>query len=107
MLVHINQQDVAERVHNAWLRTIEDGIHTAGQSSQIADGAAAILLMSREKADELGLKARAVVTHTCLVGCDPVLMLEGPIPATQKLLAQPAGHEPSLARGSLHSMTTD
>jgi acetyl-CoA C-acetyltransferase len=64
----------------------EDGIHTAGSSSQIADGAAAVLLMSREKADELGLRARAVVTDTCLVGCDPVLMLEGPIPATERLL---------------------
>jgi acetyl-CoA C-acetyltransferase len=64
----------------------EDGVHTAGTSSQISDGAAAVLLMTREKADALGLKARAKVLDTCLVGCDPVLMLEGPIPATHRLL---------------------
>jgi acetyl-CoA C-acetyltransferase len=63
-----------------------DGVHTAGSSSQIADGAAAVLLMTRAKADELGLEAKATVVDTCLVGCDPVLMLEGPIPATHKLL---------------------
>jgi acetyl-CoA C-acetyltransferase len=64
----------------------EDGIHTAGTSSQIADGAAAVLIMARDRAEELGLRARARVAHTCLVGCDPVLMLEGPIPATGRLL---------------------
>jgi acetyl-CoA C-acetyltransferase len=64
----------------------EDGIHTAGSSSQIADGAAAVLVMAREKADELGLRPRAIVRETCLVGCDPVLMLEGPIHATERLL---------------------
>ncbi|MGA2412663.1 MAG: acetyl-CoA C-acyltransferase, partial [Candidatus Binataceae bacterium] len=63
-----------------------DGIHTAGSASQVADGAAAVLLMSEAKAKELGLTPRARVTDTCLVGCDPVLMLEGPIPATRKLL---------------------
>jgi acetyl-CoA C-acetyltransferase len=63
-----------------------DGIHTAGSSSQVADGAAAVLLMSESKALELGCQPRARVTDTCLVGCDPVLMLEGPIPATRKLL---------------------
>jgi acetyl-CoA C-acetyltransferase len=63
-----------------------DGIHTAGSSSQVADGAAAVLLMSEAKAHELGCRPRARVTDTCLVGCDPVLMLEGPIPATRKLL---------------------
>jgi len=65
-----------------------DGIHTAGTSSQVADGASAILMMTAEKARELGLKARARVVETCLVGCDPVLMLEGPIPATRKLLTK-------------------
>jgi acetyl-CoA C-acetyltransferase len=65
-----------------------DGVHTAGSSSQIADGAAAVLVMARAKADELGLHARARVMETCLVGCDPVLMLEGPIPATERLLGQ-------------------
>ncbi len=65
----------------------EDGIHTAGTSSQIADGAAAVLMMSAAKAEALGLKPLAVVRSSALVGCDPVLMLEGPIPATEKLLA--------------------
>lgn len=65
----------------------EDGAHTAGTSSQIADGAAAVLLMSADKAAELGLTPLARVVSTALVGCDPVLMLEGPIPATQKVLA--------------------
>lgn len=64
----------------------EDGIHTAGTSSQIADGAAAVLLMSAAKAAELGLTPMARMVDTALVGCDPVLMLEGPIPATEKLL---------------------
>ncbi len=68
----------------------EDGIHTAGTSSQIADGAAAVLMMSAEKAAELGLQPMAKVVTTALVGCDPVLMLEGPIPATEKVL-QDAG----------------
>lgn len=63
-----------------------DGIHTAGSSSQVADGAAAVLLMNEAKARELGCKPRARVVDTCLAGCDPVLMLEGPIPATRKLL---------------------
>jgi acetyl-CoA C-acetyltransferase len=64
-----------------------DGIHTAGQSSQIADGAAAVLLMSAERAEALGVTPLARIAATALVGCDPVLMLEGPIPATRKLLA--------------------
>jgi acetyl-CoA C-acetyltransferase len=64
----------------------EDGVHTAASSSQISDGAAALILMTRERADELGLKARARVVDTCLVGVDPVLMLTGPIDATRRLL---------------------
>src|SRR3954462_9331046 len=63
-----------------------DGKVTAGNSSQISDGAAAVLLMSREKADALGLRARAKILDQTTVGCDPVKMLEGPIPATAKLL---------------------
>jgi acetyl-CoA C-acetyltransferase len=63
-----------------------DGVHTAGNSSQISDGAAALLMMTEEKAKALGLKARARVIDTCLVGVDPVLMLTGPIDATQRLL---------------------
>ena len=65
----------------------ENGVHTAGQSSQIADGAAAVLMMSAAKARELGLTPKGRIVDSVLVGCDPVLMLEGPIPATEKLLA--------------------
>ncbi len=57
----------------------EDGIHTAGTSSQIADGASAVLLMSADAAERLGATPRARITQTALVGCDPELMLEGPI----------------------------
>jgi len=63
----------------------EDGVHTAGSSSQITDGAAAVLLMTAAKARELGLRPRARVVDECLVGVDPVLMLTGPIDATQRL----------------------
>jgi acetyl-CoA acyltransferase len=63
-----------------------DGRITAGNSSQISDGAAAVLLMSREKADELGLTPRARIVDQTTVGVDPVIMLTGPIPATRKLL---------------------
>src|SRR6201998_3603100 len=62
-----------------------DGKITAGNSSQISDGAAAVLLMSAEKAKELGLKARARIADMTTVGTDPVKMLEGPIPATRKI----------------------
>jgi acetyl-CoA acetyltransferase family protein len=64
----------------------EDGKITAGNSSQISDGAAAVLLMTREKADALGLKPRARILDQTTVGVDPVIMLTGPIPATKKLL---------------------
>ncbi len=66
----------------------EDGVHTAGNSSQISDGAAAVLLTTEAKAAELGLAPRARVVDTCLVGVDPVLMLTGPIDATERLLAR-------------------
>jgi acetyl-CoA acetyltransferase family protein len=64
----------------------EDGKITAGNSSQVSDGAAAVLLMTREKADELGLRPRARIFDITTVGVDPVIMLTGPIPATKKLL---------------------
>jgi acetyl-CoA acetyltransferase family protein len=64
----------------------EDGKITAGNSSQVSDGAAAVLLMTREKADALGLKPRARIFDQTTVGVDPVIMLTGPIPATRKLL---------------------
>jgi len=64
----------------------EDGKITAGNSSQVSDGAAAVLLMAREKAEALGLKPRARIFDQTTVGVDPVIMLTGPIPATRKLL---------------------
>ena len=64
----------------------ENGVHTAGNSSQISDGAAAVLMMTEEKANALGLTPKARVVDTCLVGVDPVLMLTGPIDATELLL---------------------
>jgi acetyl-CoA acetyltransferase family protein len=64
----------------------EDGLVTAGNSSQVSDGAAAVLLMSRERADELGVRPRARIVDQTTVGVDPVLMLTGPIPATRKIL---------------------
>jgi acetyl-CoA C-acetyltransferase len=64
----------------------EDGVHTAGTSSQITDGAAAVLMTTAARAKDLGLKARARIVDQCLVGVDPVLMLTGPIDATQRLL---------------------
>ena len=64
----------------------EDGRVTAGNSSQISDGAAAVLLMERSKAEALGLEPRARILDQTTVGVDPVIMLTGPIPATKKLL---------------------
>ena len=63
-----------------------DGVITAANSSQITDGAAAVLIMSEEKANELGLKPRARFHTFALAGVDPVMMLTGPIPATTKVL---------------------
>ncbi len=63
-----------------------DGVVTAGNSSQISDGAAAILIMSEDKAEQLGLTPLARFTHFSLAGVDPVMMLTGPIPATSKIL---------------------
>ena len=64
----------------------EDGKVTAGNASQISDGAAAVLLMERRKAEALGLKPRARIVDQTTVGVDPVIMLTGPIPATKKIL---------------------
>ena len=64
----------------------EDGTITAGNASQVSDGASAVLLMSRQKADELGVRPRARIVDQTTVGVDPVLMLTGPIPATRKIL---------------------
>lgn len=64
----------------------EDGVVTAGNSSQISDGAGAVLIMSEEKAEELGLTPMARFVAFSLAGVDPVTMLTGPIPATAKVL---------------------
>jgi acetyl-CoA acyltransferase len=63
-----------------------DGVITAGNSSQISDGAAALLIMSEEKAEALGLEPKARFVDFAIVGVDPVTMLTGPIPATEKVL---------------------
>jgi len=64
----------------------DDGVVTAGNSSQISDGAAAVLIMTKEKALQLGLKPRARIVAQAIVGSEPTIMLTGPIPATQKVL---------------------
>jgi len=66
----------------------QDGVVTAGNSSQISDGAAAVLLMSASKAKELGVRPRARLVCRVVVGSDPTLMLTGPIPATEMALAR-------------------
>ncbi|MDH3308592.1 MAG: thiolase family protein [Acidimicrobiia bacterium] len=71
-----------------------DGVVTAGNSSQISDGAAAVLIMGEDKAGELGLSPMARFVSFSLAGVDPVLMLSGPIPATTKALER-AGLEMS------------
>jgi acetyl-CoA C-acetyltransferase len=63
----------------------DDGVHTAGTSSQITDGASAVVMTSLGRAKELGLTARARIVDQCLVGVDPVMMLTGPIDATHRL----------------------
>jgi acetyl-CoA C-acetyltransferase len=65
---------------------LPDGMHTAGNSSQISDGAAAVLWMSEDKAAELGLEPRARIVAQALVGSDPYYLLDGPPEATQKVL---------------------
>jgi acetyl-CoA acyltransferase len=64
----------------------EDGVVTAGNSSQISDGAAAVLVMTADKAKQLGLKPRARIVAQAIVGSEPTIMLTGPIPATAKVL---------------------
>ena len=67
---------------------MEGGLHTAGTSSQVTDGAAAVLLASEEACKRHGLRPRARIVYSTLVGVDPVTMLKGPIPATRKVLAK-------------------
>ena len=66
----------------------DDGVVTAGNSSQITDGASAVLIMSRERAEELSLRPRARFVSFSLAGTDPISMLTGPIPATERALAK-------------------
>ncbi|MEZ4462054.1 MAG: thiolase family protein [bacterium] len=66
----------------------DDGVVTAATSSQISDGAAAVLIGSKAKAEQLGLKPRAKFRSMAVAGVDPTIMLTGPIPATQKALAK-------------------
>lgn len=70
------------------LKTVfqQDGVITAGNASQMSDGAAAVLVMSADKAKELGLKPKARIVARSVVGSDPTLMLTGPVAATQKVL---------------------
>jgi acetyl-CoA C-acetyltransferase len=66
---------------------VEDGLHTAGTSSQISDGAAAVLLADAGRARELGLRPRARIVAQCLIGAEPYYHLDGPIAATERVLA--------------------
>jgi len=66
----------------------QNGVITAGNASQMSDGAGAVLLMDRAKANELGLKPRARIVNRVVVGSDPKMMLDGVIPATKKVLAK-------------------
>jgi acetyl-CoA C-acetyltransferase len=65
---------------------LPDGLHTAGTSSQISDGAAAVLLVSEERARELGLRPRARIVSQALIGDEPYYHLDGPVAATQRVL---------------------
>jgi acetyl-CoA C-acetyltransferase len=67
---------------------LEDGIHTAGTSSQVSDGAAAVLWMSRERAQELSVRPRARIVAQTVVGTDPYYLLDGPVHATRAVLAR-------------------
>jgi acetyl-CoA C-acetyltransferase len=67
---------------------VEDGVHTAGTSSQISDGAAALLLMDADRAAALGLRPRARILAQALVGAEPYYHLDGPIRATERVLAR-------------------
>ena len=73
----------------AGLRPVVDGgVHTAGTSSQISDGAAALLLMDSDRAAALGLRPRARIVAQCLVGAEPYYHLDGPVQATERVLAR-------------------
>jgi len=65
---------------------VEDGLHTAGTSSQISDGAAAVLLADADRARALGLRPRARILAQCLIGAEPYYHLDGPVQATERVL---------------------
>jgi acetyl-CoA C-acetyltransferase len=67
---------------------VPDGVHTAGTSSQISDGASAVLLLSSERAVELGLRPRARIVAQCLIGAEPYYHLDGPVQATERVLGR-------------------
>ena len=67
---------------------LEGGVHTAGTSSQISDGAAAVLLLEAGRASELGVRARARIVAQCLIGAEPYYHLDGPIAATERVLTR-------------------
>ena len=93
--VYVDDPEKAmERLKSLKPRFKKGGVVTAGNSSQISDGVSAVMLMSREKADELGLQPMAVIRTMGVAGSDPILMLEGPIPAQEKALSR-AGMEMS------------
>jgi acetyl-CoA C-acetyltransferase len=72
----------------ARLRPVLDGgLHTAGTSSQISDGAAAVLLLDADRASQLGLRPRARILAQCLIGAEPYYHLDGPVAATERVLA--------------------
>jgi acetyl-CoA C-acetyltransferase len=80
------RETTAEALANLKPVARDNGVHTAGTSSQISDGAAAVLIATPERAAQLGLTPKARITDHCLVGVDPVLMLTGPIDVTNLLL---------------------
>jgi acetyl-CoA C-acetyltransferase len=67
---------------------VPDGVHTAGTSSQISDGAAAVLLVEASRARDLGLRPRARIVAQCLIGDEPYYHLDGPVAATERVLAR-------------------
>jgi acetyl-CoA C-acetyltransferase len=67
---------------------LEGGVHTAGTSSQISDGAAAVLLLEAGRARDLGLRPRARIVAQCLIGAEPYYHLDGPVAATERVLAR-------------------
>ncbi|WP_027661063.1 steroid 3-ketoacyl-CoA thiolase [Salinispora fenicalii] len=67
---------------------VEGGLHTAGTSSQISDGAASVLLMEADRARALGLRPRARIVAQCLIGAEPYYHLDGPVQATERVLAR-------------------